>query len=144
MQPTLFGDWHLEILSSVKLKWSEIRNAVSDSPGFPPKCMCVLIAQSLYRCSQMLGWSRSDSACVWATRDVTWLTQRQDSNPPFFFYSRYSIQKDERTAYIGRWCERELTSGGGSTESQDLSKSTNIQINIYFSKSSNTMTTILK
>jgi len=36
-------------------------------------------------------------------------------------------------------------SGGGSTESQYLSKSTNTQINIYFSKRrSNTMTTILK
>jgi len=36
-------------------------------------------------------------------------------------------------------------SGGGSTESQYLSESTNNQINIYFSKSrSNTMTTILK
>jgi len=36
-------------------------------------------------------------------------------------------------------------SGGGSTESQYLSKSTNTQINIYFSKSrGNTMTTILK
>jgi len=36
-------------------------------------------------------------------------------------------------------------SGGGSPESQYLSKSTNNQINIYFSKSrSNTMTTILK
>jgi len=37
------------------------------------------------------------------------------------------------------------TSGGGSTESQYLSKSRNTRINIYFSKSrSNTMTTILK
>jgi len=37
------------------------------------------------------------------------------------------------------------TSGGGSTESRYLSKSTNNQINIYFSKSrSNTKTTILK
>jgi len=36
-------------------------------------------------------------------------------------------------------------SGGGSAESQYLSKSTNNQMNIYFSKSrSNTMTTILK
>jgi len=36
-------------------------------------------------------------------------------------------------------------SGGGITESQYLSKSTNNQINIYFSKSRrNTMTTILK
>jgi len=39
----------------------------------------------------------------------------------------------------------ESDSGGGSTESQYLSKSTNTQINIYLSKSrSNTMTTILK
>jgi len=38
-----------------------------------------------------------------------------------------------------------MNSGGGSTDSQYLSKSTNTQINIYFSKSrSNTMTTILK
>jgi len=38
-----------------------------------------------------------------------------------------------------------VASGGGSTESQYLSKSTNNQINIYFSKGrSNTMTTILK
>jgi len=37
------------------------------------------------------------------------------------------------------------SSGGGSTEPQYLSKNTNNQINIYFSKSrSNTMTTILK
>jgi len=38
-----------------------------------------------------------------------------------------------------------LSSGGGSTESQYLSKSKNNQINIYSSKSrSNTMTTTLK
>jgi len=38
-----------------------------------------------------------------------------------------------------------LNGGGGSTESQYLSKSPNNQINIYFSKSrSNTMTTVLK
>jgi len=38
-----------------------------------------------------------------------------------------------------------ISSDGGSTESQYLSKSTNNQINIYFNKSrSNTMTTILK
>jgi len=43
------------------------------------------------------------------------------------------------------WFKPGFGSGGGSTESQYLSKSTNNQINIYFSKSrSNTMTTILK
>jgi len=55
---------------------------------------------------------------------------------------KHKTAKNKFTEKRRPWC---IYSGGGSTESQYLSKNTNKQINIYFSKSrSNTMTTILK
>jgi len=55
-----------------------------------------------------------------------------------------SIRNQQYSEFVTTGNLIPVSSGGGSTESQYLSKSTNNQINIYFSESrSNTMTTIL-